>query len=216
LVLFDSRTFKPEYVPFDYDAFKFVVVETGIRKKEAVEEYAKRIELFQKLLIEIRKYVPKVVSLRDVTPEAYDSARKSLDILLRKRLDHIVYENVRVRRAKDLLVKGDYAGFGGLMSESHESLVDRLKISCPEVDLLYSVGRGLPGFQGGRMSGIGFGGHVVFLVKASEVDVFVDRVKRDYNSQARISPRVVVYGAGSGAREVESSVKPGFLEKGSY
>jgi len=216
LVMFDSRTFKPEYVPFDYDAYKFVVAETGIRKNEAAEEYAKRLELFQKLLIEIRKYVPKVVSLRDVTPEAYEPARKSLDILLRKRLDHIVYENVRVRRSKDLLIKGDYAGFGALMSESHESLADRLKVSCPEVDLLYSVGRDLPGFLGGRMAGIGFGGHVVFLVKAEDVAVFVDRLKRDYNSQARINPKVVVYGAGAGAREVQSSVGPGLSETGSF
>jgi galactokinase len=216
LVIFDSRTFKPEYVPFDYDAYKFVVAETGIRKNEAAEEYAKRLELFQKLLIEIRKYVPKVVSLRDVTPEAYEPARKSLDILLRKRLDHIVYENVRVRRSKDLLTKGDYAGFGALMSESHESLVDRLKVSCPEVDLLYSVGRDLPGFLGGRMAGIGFGGHVVFLVKAEDVTVFVDRLKRDYNSQSRINPTVVVYGAGAGAREVQSTVGPGLSEKGSF
>lgn len=216
LVMFDSRTFKPEYVPFDYDAYKFVVAETGIRKNEAAEEYAKRLELFQKLLLEIRKYVPKVVSLRDVTPEAYEPARKSLDILLRKRLDHIVYENVRVRRAKELLTKGDYAGFGGLMSESHESLVDRLKVSCPEVDLLYSVGRDLPGFLGGRMAGIGFGGHVVFLVKAEDVTVFVDRLKRDYNSQSRINPTVVVYGAGAGAREVQSTVGPGLSETGSF
>jgi len=207
LVIFDARTFKPEYVPFDYDAYKFVVAETGIRKKEAAEEYAKRLALFQTLLLEIRKYVPKVVSLRDVTPEAYEPARKSLDILLRKRLDHIVYENLRVRRAKDLLVKGDYAGFGGILSESHESLAERLKVSCQEVDLLYSVGRSLPGFLGGRMSGIGFGGHVVFLVKASEADIFTDRLKRDYNAQSRITPKVFLYGAGAGAREVESPVQ---------
>jgi galactokinase len=102
------------------------------------------------------------------------------------------------------------------MSESHESLVDRLKVSCPEVDLLYSVGRDLPGFLGGRMAGIGFGGHVVFLVKAEDVTVFVDRLKRDYNSQSRINPTVVVYGAGAGAREVQSTVGPGLSEKGSF
>jgi galactokinase len=211
LVLFDSRTFKPEYVPFDYDAYKFVVAESGIRKREAADEFAKRLALLQQLLTEIRKHVPKVVSLRDVTPEAYEPARKNLDILLRKRLDHVVYENSRVRRAKDLLVKGDYAGFGGVLSESHESLADRFKVTCPEVDLLYSVGRAIPGFLGGRMAGIGFGGHVVFLVKASESETFMDRLKRDFNSQARISPKVFLYGAGEGAREVESSVGPGAL-----
>ncbi len=211
LVVFDPRTFKPDYLPFDPDEYKFVVAETGIRKREAADEYAKRLALFQQLLLEIRKFVPKVVSLRDVTPEAYEPARKNLDILLRKRLDHVVYENLRVRRAKDLLTKGDVAGFGAVLSESHESLADRLKVTCQEVDLLYQVGRGLPGFLGGRMGGIGFGGHVVFLVRAQETETFMDRLKRDFNAQARISPKVFLYGAGVGAKEVESPVGPGAM-----
>ncbi len=207
-VLFDPRTFKPEYLPFDPDSYKLVVVETGVRRKEAIEEFQKRIAIFQQLLTEIRKHIPKIVSLRDVTLEAYEPARRGLDILLRKRLDHLVYENGRARRAKDLLVKGDVAGFGALLSESHESLVDKLKISCPEMDLLYELASRQPGFQGGRMAGIGFGGHLVCLVKASEVENFSERLKHDFNAQAKIQLKMFTAGAGEGAQQTESPVTP--------
>jgi hypothetical protein len=159
------------YLPFDPDEYKFVVAETGIRKREAADEYAKRLALFQQLLLEIRKFVPKVVSLRDVTPEAYEPARKNLDILLRKRLDHVVYENLRVRRAKDLLTKGDVAGFGAVLSESHESLADRLKVTCQEVDLLYQVGRGLRASWGGRMAASGSGSCGVLGARSGDRDL---------------------------------------------
>ena len=86
--------------------YKLVMVDSGVKKKERDEEYKKRLELFKQLLVEIRKYVPKVISLRDVDGDAYEDARKKIDIILRKRLDHVVYENQRVRRAKRNLGPG--------------------------------------------------------------------------------------------------------------
>ena len=207
LVLFDARSFKPEYVPFDSKNYKLVVVDSGVRKKEREEEFKKRLELFGQLLQEIRKHVPKVISLRDVGTEAYETARKNLDIILRKRLDHVVYENSRVRRAKDILARGDYTGFGQLLSESHDSLVDKLKTSCQEVDILTGVVRRQPGCLGSRMMGVGWGGSVVCLVKAADTDTFVDRVRGDYKKQVNISPQVFVNEPQEGAREVEAVVQ---------
>jgi galactokinase len=183
-----------------------VVVDSGVRKKEREEEFKKRIALFGQLLTEIRKFVPKVISLRDVGGEAYETARKNLDIILRKRLDHVVYENERVKRAKDLLVKGDYEAFGQLLSESHDSLADKLKVTCQEVDILTRVVRSLPGCLGSRMMGIGWGGALVCLVKAADTSAFMDRVRGDYKKQVNISPQVFLNEPQEGAREVESPV----------
>jgi len=206
LVIFDARSFKPEYMPFDSQNYKLVTVDSGVRKKEREEEFKKRLELFGQLLTEIRKYVPKVISLRDVGGEAYETARKNIDIILRKRLDHVVYENQRVKRAKDLLVKQDYEGFGRLLSESHDSLADKLKATCQEVDILTQVVRSQPGCLGSRMMGIGWGGSVVCLVKAAEAPAFVDRVRGDYKKRVNISPKVFVNEPQEGAREVEAVV----------
>ncbi len=206
LVLFDARTFKPEYVSFDSQNYKLVTVDSGVRKKEREEEFKKRLDLFAQLLTEIRKYVPKVVSLRDVGGEAYETARKNIDIIQRKRLDHVVYENQRVKRAKDLLAKGDYEGFGKLLSESHDSLADKLKVTCQEVDILTRVARGQPGCLGSRMMGVGWGGSLVCLVRAAETPAFVDRVRGEYKKQVNISPQIYVNEPQEGAREVEAVV----------
>lgn len=206
LVSFDARSFKPDYIPFDSKNYKLVMVDSGVRKKEREEEFKKRLELFEQLLKEIRKFVPKVISLRDVDQDAYDSARKNIDIILRKRLDHVVYENGRVRRAKDILAKGDYEGFGQLLNESHDSLADKLKVTCQEVDILTSVVRKQTGCLGSRMAGIGWGGSLVCLVKAADVENFVDRVRGEYKKQVNISPQIFVNEPSDGAREVESAV----------
>jgi galactokinase len=203
LVYFDARTFKPEYVPFNTEKVKLVMVDSGIRKKEREEEFKKRLELFGQLLQEIRKHVPKVLSLRDVGMEAYEDARKKIDIILRKRLDHVVYENHRVKMSKELLTKGDYAAFGRLLSESHDSLADKLKVTCGEIDLLTAIVRKQPGCLGSRMAGIGWGGHLVCLVQAPEAQAFVDRVRAEYKQQLNISPQVHIYEPQEGAHEVE-------------
>lgn len=206
LVAFDARSFKPDYMPFDSKNYKLIVVDSGVRKKEREEEFKKRLALFGSLLTEIRKFVPKVISLRDVGGEAYETARKNLDIILRKRLDHVVYENQRVKRAKDLLLKADYTGFGQLLSESHDSLADKLKVTCQEVDILTNVVRAQPGCLGSRMMGIGWGGALVCLVKAADAAAFMDRVRGDYKKQVNISPQVFLNEPQEGAREVESPV----------
>ncbi|HVM33264.1 MAG TPA: hypothetical protein VMU88_09040 [bacterium] len=206
LVVLDPRSFKPDYLPFDSKAYKLVVVDSGVKKKERDEEYKKRLELFKQLLVEIRKYVPKVISLRDIDGDAYEDARKKLDIILRKRLDHLVYENQRIRRSKDILARGDYAAFGQLLNDSHASLADKLKVTCGEVDILWNITQNLPGCLGARMAGIGWGGHLVCLVKAGEVQVFSDQVRAEYKKKVNINAQVYVYEPQEGAREVEPVV----------
>jgi galactokinase len=206
LVLFDARTFKPEYVPFDSKNHKLIVVDSGVRKKEREEEFKKRLELLDQLLKEIRKYVPKVITLRDVDTEAYETARKKIDIILRKRLDHVVYENSRVKKAKDILARGDYPGFGQLLNESHDSLSDKLKVTCGEVDILTGIVRKQAGCLGSRMAGIGWGGSLVCLVKAGDAETFVDRVRDEYKKAVNISAQIYVNEPQDGAREVEAAV----------
>jgi galactokinase len=209
LVIFDARTFKADHIPFDSKNYKLVVVDSMARKKEREEEFKKRLELFQELLKEVRKYVPKVISLRDVDTESYEMARKKIDIVTRKRLDHVIYENSRVKRAKEILGRGDYEGFGQLLSESHDSLVDKLKVSCEEVDILTEVVRQQTGCLGSRMMGIGWGGSLVCLVKAADVPVFVDRVKGDFKKRVNMNTQIFVNEPQDGVREVEPAVSLG-------
>ncbi len=211
LVVFDARTFKPEYVPFPSSQAKLVCVDSCVKKKERDEEMKKRFDLFQQMLPEIRKVVPKVLSLRDVTAQSYEPARKSLDIIVRKRLDHVVYENERVLKARDTLKRGDLENFGRILSDSHDSLTNKLKVTCPEVDILYAAAMKAPGCLGARMAGPGFGGHLVCLVRAKDVEAFGEQVKRDYKKQVNIFPQVWVNEPQEGAHEVEGIAIPSEL-----
>jgi galactokinase len=206
LVVFDARMFKSEYVPFDSKTYKLVVVDSGVKHKEREEEFKKRLELFGQLLTEIRKHVPKVISLRDVGAEAYEDARKKIDIILRKRLDHVIYENQRVKKAKELLAQGNTAALGPILNESHDSLANKLKVTCTEVDILWSITQKLPACLGARMSGIGGGGHLVCLVKADQAKIFTDQVRVEYKQQVNISPQVYIYEPQEGAREVPAVI----------
>jgi len=208
LVFFDARTFKPEYVPFPSSEAKLVAIETGVRLKERDAEMKKRLDLFQQVLPDIRKVVPKVLSLRDVTSEGYDPIRKGLDIIVRKRLDHVVYENERVLKARDSLRSGDLENFGRILCNSHDSLAGKLKVTCTEIDLAYAIALQTPGCLGARMAGPGFGGNLIALVKAKDVDSFVDQVKREYKKQTNMTPQVHVNEPSDGAREVEGVAIP--------
>jgi galactokinase len=203
LVIFDPRSFKPDYVPFDHDQVKLVVIDSGVRNKSNVEqEFNKRLEVFQQLLNEVRKHVPKILTLRDLTPDLYETARKRIDILMRKRLDYIVFENHRVQKSKEFLIKGDYLGFGALLNESQDALAEKLKITCPEIDILSQICR-KSGCLGARMAGMGWGGTMICLVKTAQIQPFIDQVQRDYKNQVNISPQCYIYDAGDGIQKEE-------------
>ncbi len=89
-----------------------------------------------------------------------------------RRCRHVVTENVRAQRAADALEAGDQAGFGALMVQSHESPRDDYEVSCAELDLLVETALGIDGVLGARMTGGGFGGCTISLVRQDDVERF--------------------------------------------
>lgn len=213
LVVFDARSFKPEYAPFNSNEAKLVVADTGVKLREREEEVQKRLNLFQQMLPDIRRMIPKVLSLRDVTSEAYDPVRKGMDLIVRKRLDHVVYENERVLKARDTLRRGDLENFGRILCDSHDSLAHKLKVTCTEIDILYDTALRAPGCLGARMAGPGFGGHLVCLVKAKDVEAFIEQVKREFKKQVNMTPQMYINEPSEGSREVEGIAIPTEMEE---
>jgi galactokinase len=109
-----------------------------------------------------------VASLREVTPAQLEAAGPQLDRVLRRRAAHIVGENERVFRAMEILKSGrDPSGFGALMNASHESSQINFENSTADLDRLVQMARSVPGVLGSRLTGGGFGGGTVTLVKAA-------------------------------------------------
>ena len=107
-------------------------------------------------------------------------------------------------QAAAALEKGDLAAFGELMNSSHHSLRDDYEVSCQELDLMVELARQVPGVYGARMTGGGFGGCTVNLVKAENVEEFKRAVANGYEAKTGITPEIYVCSAAQGAEEVIS------------
>ena len=141
-------------------------------------------------------------SLRDAALEGLEIA--ALPEVIFRRCRHVITENARVARAAAALETGDLALFGNLMCESHRSLRDDYEVSCEELDLLVRIAEALSGVYGSRMTGAGFGGSTVSLVKSEYAAAFARIVREQYLQATGIEPAVWDCRVVDGASEVTS------------
>ena len=138
-------------------------------------------------------------SLRDVDEEDLETAASTLTEVLLKRARHVVTENQRVREAARALEDGNLERFGELMNQSHESLRDDYEVSSRELDALVELALHQPGTLGARMTGAGFGGCTVNLVRESSAQAFAEAVGRDYQQMFGRRAEVYLCGTSNGA-----------------
>lgn len=184
-VFFDARSEKIQLVPFPRD-LALVIAESGRRRELAKGEYNARREETRAAAKALH-----VSALRDVTSGELKS-RSGLPELLRRRATHVVGENERVWRALEFLERGDGAAFGALLNASHESSRENFENSTPELDLLVSIARGLPGVLGARLTGAGFGGATLTLCEKSAGETVAAEMARRYSDATGLKPRVLV------------------------
>jgi galactokinase len=144
-----------------------------------------------------------VASLRDVDLATFAAASAGLDEVIRKRARHVIGENARTLAAADALARGELARVGTLMDESHASLRDDFEVSRVELDAMVTVAREHEGCFGARMTGAGFGGCAVALVRRDAVTSFVQATAARYEQETGLVPSVYVCAAADGA-SVES------------
>jgi galactokinase len=124
---------------------------------------------------------------------------KDLPETIAKRCTHIVRENERTQDAAEALATGDLSRMGKLMRESHESLRDLYEVSCRELDIMVDSADGLPGFIGGRMTGGGFGGCTINLVRERDAESFATQIAERYRKATGIDPQTYLCKAEDGA-----------------
>jgi len=200
-VLLDCRShdWRPIRLPPDVD---LVVCHTGSPRHLAGSEYNVRRSQCDAAVAALATIDPSVHSLRDVTPEALTAAGDRIDPVARRRAEHVVLENGRVLAMVDALTAGDLAAVGRLFAESHASLRDRFEVSSPELDAMVDIAAGVPGVVAARMTGAGFGGCTVNLVRPAAVDALRDAVERRYPALTGLTPRVLPVRAVNGAGRI--------------
>jgi galactokinase len=168
-----------------------VVAHTGLARTLAGSEYNRRRAECEEAARRIAEAPGREPApLAGVTPDEFERASAALPEALRRRARHVVTERARVERAVALLreaADGDaeraFRELGALLDASHASLRDDFEVSCPELDLLCELSRAFAGTLGARLTGAGFGGATVHLVRAEALGEFEDAVMRPYRER---------------------------------
>lgn len=198
----DCRTLEYEHVPLDTNGIKIVVCDTMKRRGLVGSEYDARRSQCEEAAGLFAGWIDGVKALRDVSVADFEKYKDRLPEVIRKRAQHVIYENARVLRSREVLKAGDYVAFARLLDECHESGRDLYEVSSPELNIMVDISREAPGAMCGRFTGAGFGGCTVSLVKAGSVDAFVEFVKAGYQAKTGLEASVYVCTAEDGASVV--------------
>jgi galactokinase len=197
-VLLDCRSLDFELVPIP-ESVRLVICNTMVKHELSGGEYNERRAQCEEGVQRLSNVYSEIEALRDVSIDQLEAQKKSIPAMVYKRCLHVVRENDRVLEAVRSLRSGDLGTVGKLMCDSHASLRDLYEVSCAELDAMVHAAEGLPGFVGGRMTGGGFGGCTVNLVRAAEAESFAKTVAARYQAATGIAPDVYICSAADGA-----------------
>ncbi|WP_324717420.1 galactokinase [Carboxydochorda subterranea] len=195
----DTDSLRYEHVPLPPGA-AMVVIDTRVRRSLASSAYNLRRQEAEDAIAAARRHVPGWRLVRELPSPSLPGLASHMPPAQHRRLRHLVEENARVVEAVAALRRSDLAAFGALMNASHESLRDLFEVSCPELDAVVEIARGVPGVLGARMTGAGFGGSAVALVRAEATGALLQAIEREYPLRAGKTPQLFVLEAGEGAR----------------
>jgi galactokinase len=204
-LLIDCRKLEGNLIPLRLAGSMVVICDTKVRHSLASSEYnARRAECEQAVTL-LREWLPGIKALRDVTVGDFERHQSRLPEPVRRRCRHVVTENQRTLAATEALSSGDIDGMGRLMAASHRSLRDDYEVSCRELDILVESASSVPGVHGARMTGGGFGGCTVNIVRSTVLDDFSRTVSRDYQRATGIAPSIFAVTASDGASEIHGA-----------
>ncbi|MEF3301814.1 galactokinase [Paenibacillus sp. GYB003] len=202
-VMLKCDTLDYQYVPFRIDGCKLIITNTNKRRGLADSKYNERRQQCEDGLKWIREKLPQLGSLGELSIEQWERVRDAIpDPLIAARVQHVVTEDARVLEARSRLEQGDLAAFGKLMNASHESLRDLYEVTGFELDTLYEVASAIDGCIGTRMTGAGFGGCNVSIVRDDAAEAFQREVAERYTAQTGLVPSFYVCEIGDGAKEL--------------
>ena len=201
-LLLDTNTLKYEKVKINLGEYKLVIMNTNKPRRLQDSKYNERRKECDEALYILQTKLD-VHSLCEVTIEEFEANKdliQSIDI--RKRAKHAISENERTILAKKALDEGDILTFGKLMNESHDSLRDDYCVTGIELDTLVNLARSVEGTIGARMTGAGFGGCAIALVKETELNQFYETVSKGYKETIGLDVTFVDGTIGGGPRQI--------------
>ena len=197
-VFLDTSNLSYEYIPVNLEGMKLVIACSNIRRGLTDSAYNERRNECETALSELQQVIG-IETLGDMTEEIFESYQSAIkDEIRRKRAKHAVYENRRTVHAAEALKKGDMKTFGKLMNESHRSLSEDYEVTGEKMDALVAAAWKQEGVIGSRITGAGFGGCTVSLVKDEFICSFTENVGKEYTEKTGLQADFYVVEIGDG------------------
>lgn len=202
-IFLDTSTLKFEYAPIELEDAKIIITNSKVKHSLVDSAYNDRRQECADALAALQRELD-IESLGDLSPADFE-ANKGLitDPVQQKRAKHAVYENQRTIDAVAALRAGDINRFGELMNQSHISLRDDYAVSCDEIDILVDLAWKIPGVIGSRITGGGFGGCTVSIVKNDSVDTFIENIGTAYKEKVGHEAEFYTVQIGDGASRLD-------------
>ena len=197
-IFLDTADLSYEYAPVKLDGAKIVVTNSMVKHSLVTSAYNDRRNESSQALADLQQ-VCGISTLGELTEEEFEKYKNSIkDEVNRARAKHAVYENQRTIKAVAALKNNDIETFGKLMNASHVSLRDDYETSCEEVDVLVQEAWKIDGVIGSRITGGGFGGCTVSIVKDDAIDTFREKLTAAYEQKVGKTPEFYVVSIGDG------------------
>jgi galactokinase len=202
-IALDCNTLNFEHIPVEINGYKLVIGDTKKRRGLAGSKYNERRAECDKA-VELLCQKKGIRYLCELDMETFREIRNLIpEGVVRKRVRHVISEHGRVLQAVKELKAGNAEAFGKLMNESHDSLRDDYEVTGFELDTMVEEARKVEGVLGARMTGAGFGGCTVSLVKEENIDIFYEQMGKAYKEKTGITPEFYIADIGDGTRKLE-------------
>ena len=182
----------------------FIAVNTMVKHALAGSAYKDRVQECASAVAGIQSRYPEVASLRDVSVDMFDAVADSLPDVVRRRARHVVTEDDRVERFVEACGQGNLRRMGDLLVASHRSLQHDYEVSCEELDFLVDSALAIEGVLGARMTGGGFGGCTVTMLRQDAAQTFAQAIAAAYHRQFHVTPRIYTCNPSCGASELKN------------
>jgi galactokinase len=201
VLLLDCRNLEHRTVPLPAGT-RLVICHSGAPRTLATSEYNARRAACDRAVATLRTIDPGVRALRDATLELLEAGRDRLDEEALRLARHVVTEDDRVMATVDALATGDLDTVGAALYASHRSLRDDFRVSSAALDALVEIAASVPGVVGARLTGAGFGGCTVNLVRDEAAGALRDAIEAGYPPMTGLTPRVYDVRAADGVRRI--------------
>lgn len=204
-IYLNCATLEYEHVPLNIHGYRLVLSNTNKKHSLGASKYNERRMECEQGLNALKTVLPGIQQLADITPEDFESHKNVIENeTVRRRIKHVVNECGRVKESVEAMRSNNIVKFGELMNASHDSLQYDYEVSCEELDYLVELARKTDGVVGSRMTGAGFGGCTVSIIREDAICGYIETAGKAYEQKFGYPASFYISEVGDGGREIKT------------